>query len=197
MRKKIMDAAVEIINQDGYESLSIRKIANKIEYSPTTIYLYYKDKAQIITDIADELYKKTVVNATAILNEKFSDSLDNQIREILVVFIKSLTDEAEMAKAVIYSGINAVFSSESSATIPTNPGIEMLDQLLSSGIEKNLFKPNIRNTSWMIISALLGFVMNSIESKLYLMDDFNQLANSFVEILMGGIAQQTCKNNFI
>ncbi|HBF4502931.1 TPA: helix-turn-helix transcriptional regulator, partial [Clostridioides difficile] len=38
MKKKIMDASIEIINQHGYENLSIRKIATKIEYSPTTIY---------------------------------------------------------------------------------------------------------------------------------------------------------------
>ena len=47
MKQKIMTAAIEIIEQEGYEKLSIRKIASRIEYSPTTIYLYYKDKAEI------------------------------------------------------------------------------------------------------------------------------------------------------
>ena len=32
MKKKIMDAAIEVIEQEGYEKLSIRKIADKIEY---------------------------------------------------------------------------------------------------------------------------------------------------------------------
>ncbi|HBG13196.1 MAG TPA: TetR/AcrR family transcriptional regulator, partial [Clostridium sp.] len=32
MKKKIMDAAIEVIEQEGYEKLSIRKIAAKIEY---------------------------------------------------------------------------------------------------------------------------------------------------------------------
>jgi AcrR family transcriptional regulator len=36
----------------------MRKIANKIEYSPTTIYLYFKDKA----DLLDSVCKETLLN---------------------------------------------------------------------------------------------------------------------------------------
>ena len=39
MKNKIKDAAIALIEHEGYEKLSIRKIAAKIEYSPTTIYL--------------------------------------------------------------------------------------------------------------------------------------------------------------
>ncbi|MCB0724913.1 MAG: TetR/AcrR family transcriptional regulator [Ignavibacteriae bacterium] len=47
MQQKILDAARELFMKDGYENVSIRKIAEKIEYSPGTIYLYYKSKGQI------------------------------------------------------------------------------------------------------------------------------------------------------
>ena len=69
MKVKIRNAAIQIIEQEGYEKLSIRKIATKIEYSPTTIYLYYKDKAGIITDMSDELYSNVLNDIVAILNE--------------------------------------------------------------------------------------------------------------------------------
>jgi len=47
LSKKILDAAMELFTQQGFEQTSIRNIAKKIEYSPTTIYLYYKDKDAI------------------------------------------------------------------------------------------------------------------------------------------------------
>lgn len=47
MQQKILDAARELFMKEGYENVSIRKIAEKIEYSPGTIYLYYKSKGQI------------------------------------------------------------------------------------------------------------------------------------------------------
>ena len=48
LRKSILNAAREVFLEKGYEATSIRTIAEKIEYSPTTIYLYYKDKDAIL-----------------------------------------------------------------------------------------------------------------------------------------------------
>ncbi|MGX7047451.1 TetR family transcriptional regulator [Pseudolactococcus piscium] len=51
----MLNASIKIINKDGFDNLSIRKIADLIGYSPTTIYIYiyiyYQKKAQIATDI--------------------------------------------------------------------------------------------------------------------------------------------------
>jgi len=57
LRQRILDAAKELFLKDGYESTSIRKIAEKIEFSPTTIYLYYKDKADIMYALHQEGFK--------------------------------------------------------------------------------------------------------------------------------------------
>jgi AcrR family transcriptional regulator len=47
LRKSILDAAREVFLEKGFGQTSIRSIAQKIEYSPTTIYLYFKDKNEI------------------------------------------------------------------------------------------------------------------------------------------------------
>ena len=51
MRASILDAAMELYLEEGLDSLSIRKIADKIEFSPATIYLYYRDKDEIFYDL--------------------------------------------------------------------------------------------------------------------------------------------------
>jgi AcrR family transcriptional regulator len=188
MKKKIMDAAIEVIEQEGYEKLSIRKIAAKIEYSPTTIYLYYKDKAEIITDMSDQLYNKVMGDVVAVLNKEAAAPVDKQVHDILCVFIKGLCSEPEMVKAVMHSGINVIFANDNIGK-PTNPGIDMLDHLVSNGIAQKVFKPGIENNSWMIVSALLGFVLSSFGSRLYLLDSFHKHIDDFVEILMGGFRQ--------
>jgi AcrR family transcriptional regulator len=48
LKKEILDAARELFVEKGYEATSIRNIAEKIEYSPATIYLHYKDKHEIM-----------------------------------------------------------------------------------------------------------------------------------------------------
>ena len=188
MKKKIMDAAIEVIEQEGYEKLSIRKIAAKIEYSPTTIYLYYKDKAEIITDMSNQLYNKVMGDVVAVLNKEAAAPVDKQVHDILCVFIKGLCSEPEMVKAVMHSGINVIFANDKIGK-PTNPGIDMLDHLVSNGITQKVFKPGIENNSWMIVSASLGFVLSSFGSQLYLLDNFHKHVDDFVDILMGGIRQ--------
>lgn len=47
MRALILSSAHDIFKDKGYDGLNIRSIAERIEYSPATIYLYYKDKNEI------------------------------------------------------------------------------------------------------------------------------------------------------
>lgn len=193
MKRKIMKAAIDIIEQEGYEKLSIRKIAAKIEYSPTTIYLYYTDKAEIITDMSNELYSKVFNDVVTFINKNAVLTLEQQIQEIMCVFIKALCSEPEMVKAIMFSGMNVIFANESSNCTPTNTGISMLDDLISNGISQKVFRPDIQNSSWMIISALLGFVMSVITNKLYRYNNFNQFVDDFVKILIGGLRNENIK----
>ncbi len=47
IRKMILDASMKLFVEEGYDHVTIRKIADLIEYSPTTVYLYFKDKDEI------------------------------------------------------------------------------------------------------------------------------------------------------
>lgn len=184
MKQKIMTAAIEIIEQEGYEKLSIRKIASRIEYSPTTIYLYYKDKAEIIKDMAQKLYGKVMDNLS---QQDTVVSADQKVHKMMRIFIQTLCEEPEMVKAVMFSGVNVIFANDSTDGKPTNSGIAMFDELLADGIKQAVFRPVIAGHSWMIVSAMLGFVMSAIENQTYLLAGFEQLTEDFVGILLGGI----------
>lgn len=58
LRQEIVDAAREIFVAEGYESLSMRKVAERIEYSPTTIYLYFKDKTELLREVCEEAFTR-------------------------------------------------------------------------------------------------------------------------------------------
>lgn len=188
MKKRIINAAIELIEQEGYEKLSIRKVAAKIDYSPTTLYLYYKDKAEIISDMSNGLYHKVESNAAAIINDT-ALPIDRKVQSVLKSFIMDLCSEPEIAKAIMYSGVNTIFANDNKNGEPSNPGIEMLDKVFADGIAQAVLKPIAMKTSWMMISALLGFIMSAIENQLFRLSNFDQLADNFVEILMGGIRQ--------
>ena len=72
LRQQILFAARELFVNEGYENVSMRKIANKIEYSPTTIYLHFKDKA----DLLDSVCQETLLNLLNTLEELKRDMSD-------------------------------------------------------------------------------------------------------------------------
>lgn len=51
VRSKILDAARDLFAAEGYDAVTMRRIAEVIEYSPTTIYLHFKDKETLIREL--------------------------------------------------------------------------------------------------------------------------------------------------
>jgi len=62
MREAILSSALKLFVDEGFESITMRKIADKIEYSVGTIYLYFKDKDDIFFELHNrgfsEFYKR-------------------------------------------------------------------------------------------------------------------------------------------
>ncbi len=51
LTERIMDAAREMFVREGYEAVTLRKIALAVQYSPGTIYQYFKDKGALVRAI--------------------------------------------------------------------------------------------------------------------------------------------------
>jgi AcrR family transcriptional regulator len=51
LRTRILDAARELFARHGYEAVTMRRIAEAIEYSPTALYVHFKDKDALIREL--------------------------------------------------------------------------------------------------------------------------------------------------
>ena len=57
VRRSILDAARELFVAEGFQNVSIRKIAERIEYSPAAIYGYFPSKDDIFFELAEEGFR--------------------------------------------------------------------------------------------------------------------------------------------
>ena len=48
IRSLILEESMKLFVEEGFSKVSVRKIAERIQYSPTTLYLYFKDKNEIL-----------------------------------------------------------------------------------------------------------------------------------------------------
>jgi AcrR family transcriptional regulator len=57
-RDKILDAARELFIEEGYDGVSMRKVAEKIEYSPTAIYVHFQDKEHLFLELCHNDFRR-------------------------------------------------------------------------------------------------------------------------------------------
>jgi AcrR family transcriptional regulator len=58
LRQKILDAALHIITDEGFAAMSMRKLAERIEYSPASIYLHFRNREQIAQELSEVGFAK-------------------------------------------------------------------------------------------------------------------------------------------
>ena len=62
VREKILDGARDLFVECGYEGVTMRKVAERIEYSPTTIYLYFADKEALFRELCSTDFRRLAVH---------------------------------------------------------------------------------------------------------------------------------------
>jgi AcrR family transcriptional regulator len=55
-RNNILEASLQIVKEEGWQALSMRKIADIIEYTAPMIYEYFANKEAILTELANQGY---------------------------------------------------------------------------------------------------------------------------------------------
>jgi AcrR family transcriptional regulator len=65
VRRKIQGAARELFAREGYDHVTMRAIADAIEYSPTTIYNHFEDKDDLVEALCNEDFAQLLAALTA------------------------------------------------------------------------------------------------------------------------------------
>ena len=58
IRSLILKESMKLFVEEGFSKVSVRKIAERVQYSPTTLYLYFKDKNEILFYCCESGFKK-------------------------------------------------------------------------------------------------------------------------------------------
>jgi AcrR family transcriptional regulator len=58
LRQGILEAGAKLFEAKGYEGFSLRQVAEEIGYTPTTIYLYFKDKDDLLLHVAYDGFRQ-------------------------------------------------------------------------------------------------------------------------------------------
>lgn len=139
--KMIVDAAVKVIAQNGYHNSQVSKIAREAGVADGTIYLYFKNKedilvsvfenkmGQFIDQIADAIKEKDNSNdkLATLINMHFSQLVENRYLAIVTQL------ELRQSNLTLRREINAVLK----------PYLTIIDSIIKEGMEDGTFKGNL------------------------------------------------------
>jgi AcrR family transcriptional regulator len=153
MTKRILNGARKIFLEKGYEQTSMRNIANEINYSPGSIYFYFKDKSEIFHELHREGFHLLLSQLKVL--DKVADPFE-RLKAMGRVFIEFAQDNKDY--------YNLMFIVDEPAKTPETGGFkiaqEAINQLYSVVKEcqqKGRFKDmDTEYFTFMILSTLHG-----------------------------------------
>ncbi|MGL6104662.1 TetR/AcrR family transcriptional regulator [Romboutsia sp.] len=188
IKKDIYKAASEIIIDEGYSKLSIRKIASKIDYSPALIYNYFENKADIVKSIWKE-NAKNIVETMSNLNLNSDDEKENT-KQIYRTYINLILQSPEEYRAIMLNDIEGVnrfyfdFTDEEKENLRIKNIKQHYDKCLQLGILRNVNTEKYAFFSWISIT---GFISNAILSSNKDKDFVENLIEEYLDFILYGV----------
>lgn len=189
-RGLILDAAGEIIASEGLENLSIRKIANRIEYSPAIIYHYFQDKDDILNHVMKEGYQK-IIRALSATRAPAGNPVQ-KLREMMRNYIDAALQMPDEYKAVQLNdspGVLEHVASLFNGAASKKPALAMLAQCLKDIYsDKNIDDTLIELTAQVMAAATFGLIIRLImENDLIPEEQRERLIEHHIKVTVDGV----------
>lgn len=188
IKKEIHKAASEIIIDEGYSKLSIRKIAAKIDYSPSLIYNYYENKADIVLSIWKEKAEKIINTMSNIeLNEQDEK---NNIKKLFKTYINLILESPEEYRAIMLNNIEVIkkvnfdFTEEEKNSLKIRETKVKYDKCLEKGLLNPIDTEKCAFFSWISIN---GFVANMVLMNNKDKEFINKIIDEYLDFMIYGI----------
>ncbi|WP_018921966.1 TetR/AcrR family transcriptional regulator [Salsuginibacillus kocurii] len=187
IKEQIVNAATELFSLYGYEHVSMRKIADKIEYSPTTIYNYFKNKNELLFELLKQGYELFYQTLDSTYQTNKKEHFDLKFKSILSAYIEFGLSHKDYYKLMFISNIDkddSLMGVENERA----KAFEILISLVREGTESNYFiHPDERLISQMIWGQLHGITSLLITYKDFPWVQHESLIDHYLESVIKGV----------
>jgi AcrR family transcriptional regulator len=191
MRESIIEAAKRVIQEDGFEHLSIRKIAKQLDYAPSIIYHYFKNKDELMHSVMQSGYQKIVKAVSDAYHSDKSKGLEKlqlmtrayiqAALEMSDEFLKAQLNQSEIGLKHTASLFKGAIKEKSALQILAL-SIEQIPRDIPFDEEQ------LELRAQMIAVSTLGLIVKLIIEKNLTKSQKKRLINNFVEEILVAIA---------
>ena len=157
---QIIEAAVQVIAENGYHASQVSKIAKKAGVADGTIYLYFKNKEDILISVFEEKMGQFINHISDEIKKK--DNANDKLYVLIQMHFRQLSEDPHLAVVTQLE----LRQSNPALRIQINkvlkPYLTVIDSIIQEGIEEKIFrnKLNITLVRQMIFGTLDETVTN-------------------------------------
>ena len=134
IRRRILQAADEMLALEGALGLSIRRLAEITDYSPAAIYRYFPSKESLVEELKEAFFARLVDNLSASLDQ--SIPFKTMCRGGLRTYIETALEKPNHYLAVFSAPVPPVDAQSDHASMPETSkqrAFEFLQDLVKEG----------------------------------------------------------------
>lgn len=187
VRRAILDAARELFVAEGYANVSMRKIAERIEYSPAAIYGYFPSKDDIFFALAEEGFR--LLHRPASAGVRATDSPLERLREMLWHFYQFSHEQPQYFALMFVDrsvpSIRCVYERFPFASEAKQSLIAELQECINSGE----LPPNVSAVVAfrLLITGLLGVATMRLSNRLNPDENADDIARDVLDVTIAGL----------
>jgi AcrR family transcriptional regulator len=185
VRSSILKAAWQLVLEEGWQSLSIRKIAEAIEYSVPVIYDHFANKEAILLELTKQGFQ--LLNAQLVKAKKRSTNPEKQIEAMAYSYWEFAFDHKAYYQVMYGLGMPSceTVSQISELSSFTELILQPIKDLIAGSKNPDVDPYLKLHTFWSMLHGLVSInMMNNNESKI----ELNQMViQDFIAGFISGI----------
>jgi AcrR family transcriptional regulator len=170
IRKEILAASREIIASEGFDALTMRKLAERIGYSAAALYLHFRNRDEIALEVSREGYVDLFA-ALSSATEPYRGDPQARLRALAEAYVQFGLDHPQtyslifMEDPAYLKAVSAGSSGDDPATRCYALLIEIARDLLSQGVDPvKVRAKRVRNATPTELAETLWAAMHGIVS---------------------------------
>ncbi|MFB6362917.1 TetR/AcrR family transcriptional regulator [Paenibacillus elgii] len=137
----ILDAALKVIAENGYHNAQVSRIAKEAGVADGTIYLYFKNKEDILISLFQKKLGDLVGQFHSSIKE--TDSADEALRKICEIHYTMLEQNIDLAFVTQIELRQSSLALRKEIGLVVKTYIELIEKVLRQGIEEGIFRANL------------------------------------------------------
>lgn len=150
----ILDAAQKVIAESGFHGSQVSRIAKEAGVADGTIYLYFKNKEDILVS----LFRERLGDLVSMFNNSIRETstADEALRKVCEIHFTQLEQNVDLAYVTQIELRQSSLELRTAIGLTVKPYIALIEHILQKGVEEKTFRPDldVKLTRLLIFGAM-------------------------------------------